>query len=80
MTNSIREGGRRIGSVQIAATLEARIAAAALPVFDSVAAEDVLPKVLTRSRDCYFSGFHSFRIMAWPTGSEALSSSRLVGW
>lgn len=27
------------------------------------------PEAATRSRDCYFSGFHSFRIMAWPTGS-----------
>jgi len=47
MTISIREGVRRIGTVQIAATLEARIAAAALLVFDFVAAEEVLPKVLT---------------------------------
>jgi hypothetical protein len=47
MTNSIREGVRRIGSVQIAVTLEAHIAAVSLPVFDFVAAEDVLPKVLT---------------------------------
>jgi hypothetical protein len=47
MTISIREGVRRIGTVQIAAILEARIAAAALLVFDFVAAEEVLPKVLT---------------------------------
>jgi hypothetical protein len=47
MTTSVREKVRRIGSQQIAATLEARIAAQAQPVFDFVAAEDVLPKVLT---------------------------------
>jgi hypothetical protein len=47
MRNSIREGVRRIGGIQIAATLETRVAGAALPVFDFVAAEDVLPKVLT---------------------------------
>ncbi len=33
-----------------------------------------------RGRDGYFSGLQSFRIMAWPTGSWALCSSRLVGW
>jgi hypothetical protein len=42
-----RERVRRIGSLQIAATLEVRIAAPLLPVFDFVVAEDVLPKVLT---------------------------------
>lgn len=47
MTNSIRKSVRRIGSSQISAGLEVHIAAAAGPVFDFVAAEDVLPKVLT---------------------------------
>ena len=46
-TNSIRAVVRRIGSVQFAATLEARIAAPLLSVFDFIVAEDVLPKVLT---------------------------------
>ena len=31
--------------------------------------EPAPPEATTRSRDCYLSGFHSFRIMAWPTGS-----------
>lgn len=46
-TNSIRKSVRRIGSTLIAATLDVHIAAAEAPVFDFVAAEDVLPKVLT---------------------------------
>lgn len=50
MTNSIRKLVRRIGSTQVA--LEVYIAAAALPVFDFVAAEDVLPKILTGGAEC----------------------------
>ena len=44
---SFRKSVRRIGSTLIAATLDVYIAAAEAPVFDFVAAEDVLPKVLT---------------------------------
>jgi hypothetical protein len=47
MTNSIHKSVRRIGSTLIGATLDVHIAAAEAPVFDFVAAEDVLPKVLT---------------------------------
>lgn len=46
-TNSIRKSVRRIGSTLVAATLEVHIAAAEASVFGFVAAEDVLPKVLT---------------------------------
>jgi hypothetical protein len=37
MMNSIRDDVRRSGSLQIAVTLEARVAAAPLPVFDLLA-------------------------------------------
>ena len=47
MDYSIQEAVRATGKAQISATLEVTIPARKEPVFDFVAAEDVLPKVLT---------------------------------
>jgi hypothetical protein len=47
MEYSIQESVRRSGKAQISARLEVTIPAGREPVFDFVAAEDVLPKVLT---------------------------------